>query len=119
MEANKALIKTITVSDQKELYIRHFQILNAILPVKLTDMQMQVLAEFMLEPVEYRFGTDARRKVSARLKLSRAGMSNYLKELALKGFLVKSTGTNKYAINETILPVSEDSCAYAFKLVLQ
>jgi len=108
----------ISTSSRKEFYLKHLYIINPVLPVKLTGREMEVLAEFMCEPEEHRFGTDARRKVIRSLGLSRAGMSNYLRELHRKGFIHKNkdTGRNIFFIDSRILPV-EDIQGYEFYVV--
>lgn len=108
MSQNGRLVKRIQVGSKKDYFVQHLKILNAILPVQLTGTQIEVLSEFMCEPEEYRFSTAARKKISRKLGLSRAGMSNYLKQLADKGFLVKEEVDDKlaYTINKLILPLS-------------
>jgi DNA-binding MarR family transcriptional regulator len=117
MTQNRKLVKSIEVLSQEDFYAQHFKILNAILPVALTHTQIEVLSKLMCEPEEYRFSAAAKKKICASLKLSRAGISNYLKQLADKGFLRRESvnGKTRYSINPLILPTSGIQ-EYEFKL---
>lgn len=106
--------------ENQEYYTMHLQISNAVLPVKLTDKELEVLAAFMgldkniIE--ENHFNPVARKKVLKRLNLSAAGLSNHLKSMINKGFLIKNDITNAITIREFLLP-EEDGQGYQFKIV--
>ena len=106
--------------ENQEYYTMHLQIVNAVLPVKLTDKELEVLSAFMgldkniIE--ENYFNPVARKKVLKRLDLSAAGLSNHLKSMINKGFLTKNNITNVITIKEFLLP-EEDGQGYQFKIV--
>ena len=115
----KIIQQTFKVENQ-EYYTMHLQIANAVLPVKLTDKELEVLSAFMgldkniIE--ENYFNPVARKKVLKRLDLSAAGLSNHLKSMINKGFLIKNDITNAITIREFLLP-EEDGQGYQFKIV--
>lgn len=106
--------------ENQEYYNMHLQIVNAILPVKLTDKELEVLSAFMgldkniIE--ENYFNPVARKKVLKRLDISAAGLSNHLKSMINKGFLIKNDITNTITIREFLLP-EDDGQGYQFKIV--
>lgn len=106
--------------DKDKYYIVHLGILNAILPVKLTDKELEVLAAFMgldenIVEDSY-FNPVARKKVLKKLELSPAGLSNHLKAMLDKGFLIKNSITNVITIKEFLLP-EIDGQGYQFKII--
>ena len=115
----KIIQKAFKVENQ-EYYTMHLHIVNAILPVKLTDKELEVLSAFMgldkniIE--ENYFNPVARKKVLKRLDLSAAGLSNHLKSMINKGLLTKNDITNTITIKEFLLP-EEDGQGYQFKIM--
>jgi DNA-binding MarR family transcriptional regulator len=106
--------------DKDKYYVVHLGILNAILPVKLTDKELEVLAAFMgldenIIEDSY-FNPVARKKVLKKLVLSPAGLSNHLKSMLDKGFLTKNSITNVISIKEFLLPET-DGQGYQFKIM--
>jgi DNA-binding MarR family transcriptional regulator len=94
-------------------YEVHLQLVNALLPVKLTPKEVEVLAAFMSLDGDIgrdRFGTTARKMIKEKLGLSDGGLGNYLKALKEKGF-VKDGEVNK------LLGADEKEQVYIFKLV--
>lgn len=79
---------------QKNVYYEtHLSIANCLLPRKLTEMEIKVLSRFMAlegDIAKHRFGASAKKIVRQELGLSPAGLSNYMRELGNKGFLIKS-----------------------------
>lgn len=106
--------------DKDKYYIVHLGILNAVLPVRLTDKELEVLAAFMgldeniIEDTY--FNPVARKKVLKKLGLSPAGLSNHLKSMLDKGFLIKNSITNVISIKEFLLP-EIDGQGYQFKIM--
>jgi DNA-binding MarR family transcriptional regulator len=101
-------------------YNLHLQIINAVLPVRLTDKELEVLSAFMsldkkLIEENY-FNPLARKIVLKKLNLSAAGLSNHLKSMIDKGFLVKNNMTNLITIKQFLLP-EEDGQGYQFKII--
>ena len=115
----KIIQKSFNLENQ-DYYIMHLNIVNAILPVKLTDKELEVLAAFMgLEKnliEENYFNPVARKKVLKKVGLSPAGLSNHLKSMIDKGFLSKNDITNTITIKQFLLP-EEDGQGYQFKIV--
>lgn len=102
-----------------DYYKLHLTIINAVLPVKLTDKEIKVLASFMsLEKSlikEDNFNSVARKQVKDKLGLSPGGLSNHLKSMINKGFLSKNEITKRITIKEFLLP--EDKIqGYQFKI---
>lgn len=106
--------------NKEEYYVVHLKILNAILPIKLSEKELEVLAAFMgLDKnivEENYFNPVARKKVLKKLDLSPAGLSNHLKSMLEKGFIIKNNITNNITIKEFLLPESFVQ-GYQFKIV--
>lgn len=105
--------------ENQEYYTMHLGIINAVLPVKLTEKELEVLAAFMsLDKSiveENYFNPVARKKVLKKMDLSPAGLSNHLKSMINKGFLSKNDITNAITIKVFLLP-EEDNQGYQFKI---
>ena len=96
-----------------EYYVTHLQIINPILPVKLTPKEIELLANFMClngSIAEDRFGTTARGIVKSKMNITTAGVSNYLKSLKDKGFVKQND------ILPILFPQAKEQM-YQFKLV--
>ena len=105
--------------DKSGYYETHLSLINCLLPVKLTPMEIKVLAAFMgLEGdiAQYRFGPSAKKIVMASFtpNLSPAGLSNYIGSLTEKGFLIKSGDITN--ILPILIPESNEQL-YHFKLI--
>lgn len=71
-----------------DYYKTHLRIVNAILPIGITNKEIDILAWFLILPVrENMFDTTNRRKVIKELGLTDGGMSNHLKNMKKKGLL--------------------------------
>ena len=106
--------------DNEDYYSMHLNIVNAILPVKLTQKEIEVLAGFMaldkgLTKEGY-FNSVARKIVRTKLGLSPAGLSNHLGEMITKNFLTKDDITNEIKIKVFLLP-EDDGQGYQLKLL--
>ena len=114
------IIQQVFNLDNEKYYTAHLSIINAVLPVKLTDKELEVLAAFMgldkniIE--DGFFNPVARKKVLKKLELSPAGLSNHLKSMINKGFLIKNNVTNFITIKEFLLP-EENEQGYQFKII--
>jgi DNA-binding MarR family transcriptional regulator len=77
-----------------DFYSLHLSIINPLLPVKLSNKEIQILSLFMSfrGNKEDRFGFIGKRDIKRRLKLSSAGLSNYIRNLEKKGFIKKIDG---------------------------
>lgn len=107
-----------TVELKKDKYYEvHLSIINPVLPVHLTEMEIKVLAAFMALEGDIagdRFGTTARKIVREKLNIKFAGLSNYMKSLQEKGFIRQVN--NNFVILPMIQPHSTTQ-HYQFKLV--
>ena len=100
-----------------EYYNTHLELINPILkrmtPSSLTHKEIELLANFMVLNGDIaidRFGTTARKIVMKQMKLSTAGLSNYLRSLKAKGFIY----------GNDILPIlfpNNNYQVYQFKLI--
>jgi len=105
----------------KEYYKTHLNIINEFIPTRLTEKEIDVLACFMsLEPSiieEDMFNTLARKMVKEQLdNLSAASLSNHLRSLIDKGYLIKNEITNRLKIIDNLFP-HDTMQGYQFKLV--
>ncbi len=104
--------KTMSLS-RLEYFSTHLRIINPLLPVTLTPKEIELLANFMsLDGIiaSDRFGTTAKKIIKERMKIKAAGISNYMKSLKNKGFI----------INNEILPIlfpNGHEQTYQFKLI--
>lgn len=101
-------------------YLTHLNIVNALLTNKLTDKEIEILAGFMSLDKKLTesdmFNTFARKIVKESLKgMSSGSLSNHLKAMIDKGFLVKDEITKKISIKEFLLP-EDDEQGYQFKV---
>jgi hypothetical protein len=109
----KALSKKLELLGN-DYYKVHLNIVNSLLPIKLTPKEVEVLALFMSLKGDIgkdRFGPTAKKLVKQELSLSDGGLSNYVKALKQKGFI--STA------NEipTLLIPNEDKQEYYLQII--
>lgn len=110
------IIKTLRLS-KIDYYHTHLSIVNCLLPRKMTPKEIEVLAAFMsLEGAIalHRFGPTAKKLIMQELKLSPAGLSNYITSLTDKGFLIKTGDITN--ILPLLIP-EEDVQYYKFRLI--
>lgn len=110
------IIRKALLLDKSNYYQTHLNIINCILPVKMTPKEIEVLAAFMSlegDIAQYKFGPSARKIVMAETELSPAGLSNFIKQLTTKGFLTR-TG-DMTVILPLLVPEHTDQW-YQFKL---
>ena len=115
----KILQKSL-VLDKRQYYEVHLHIINPLLPNRLTDKEISVLACFLSLDESLveddRFNTVARKRVRDELNLSPGGLSNYLKSMIDKGHLTKSELSRKIAVRDYIIPQA-DKQFYQFKII--
>jgi hypothetical protein len=112
------IIKNIKRVNSLPYYETHLSIINCFLPVKMTPMEIKVMASFMnLEGdiATYRFGSTAKKLVVDSLKISYPGLCNYIKSLIDKGFLI-TVSKDILNIRPILLPEKEGQ-EYSFKLI--
>lgn len=108
-------IKVLKLKDI-DYYIKHLEIANTMLPVKLTPKEIEVLGHFLSlqgDIADDRFGTSGRRIVKDRMGLVDGGLGNYLKALKIKGFISEVDGKLDIL---PFLKIDGDSEMYIFKL---
>lgn len=116
MENN--VISKQLVLNKYDYYETHLNIVNSVLPEKLTSKEIQVFSRFMAfegDIATDRFGTSARKIVKEELKLSDGGLGNYLKIFKDKGLILTNEVTNKLYLNP-ILEVNNKEQVYVFKI---
>jgi len=99
-----------------QYYQMHLSIINCLLPVKLTPKEIEVLSCFMSltgDISRYRFGPSAKKIVMATMKITPAGLSNYMTSLLEKGFL-QQTG-DEITMLPILMPENGEQ-TYLFKL---
>lgn len=109
--------KILTLKDD-EYYKVHMELINPILPVKLSPKEIEVLSAFMsFDGIlsNDRFSTTGKSIVRERLKLSHQSLSNYIISLAKKGFLVKDS-SNKLQMLPILFPDKKEQI-YLLKLI--
>lgn len=109
----KPIAKTLSL-EEKEYYKVHIELINALLPVKLTNKEAEVLAVFMTFDgtlAQNRFCTTGKKIVREALSLSHQNLSNYINSLRAKGFINK---------DDQILPLlfpDKNNQTYMIKLI--
>lgn len=102
---------------EEEYFKKHLLIINPLLPVQLTEKEIEVIATFMIMEEKlgpYVFDTTGRKEVRKKMKLSHGGLGNYLKDLKDKGYLMAD---EKYGLKIlSILKPQKDWQGYQFKL---
>lgn len=81
-------------------------------PVQMTDGELAVAAAFIKEGG---FSTASRKRVKNALGISPSNLSNFLKSLKKKGFIV-GNGRADLRIHDKILPLSNKEQVYYFTL---
>lgn len=103
-----------------EFYEQHLNIVNAVLPSKLTNKEVKVLSAFMsADPKlteEDMFNSIVRKEVMSKLGLSSGGLGNYLNSMIKKGFLDKNKITNRITVKEFLM-CEESGQGYQFKII--
>ena len=101
-----------------DYYQVHLSLVNAVIPkhAKLTEKELEVLALFMSFKEDIplgRFGTYARNIVKGTLKLNDSGLSNYLRFLKNKRFLIEK---DKELTFVPLIIIPDDTQEYKFKI---
>mgnify|MGYP000860670222 FL=1 len=110
----KVISKSVVLSGSL-YYRRHLELINPMLPRRLTEGEINVLSEFMfLNNVDDKFDKVGRKAVMDKLGLSFSGLTNYLSSLRKKGFIIKNA-KGSYDI-VPILLCDNDKMVYNFKI---
>lgn len=103
-----------------EYYVAHLEIINPMLPERLSPRELEMLAHFMsyeddiakVDP----FNTFIRKKVRESLKLSSGAMSNHIRSLISKGVIYEDKHREVLFIKEYLIP-DKISQGYQFKII--
>lgn len=112
-------IKKLLKLDKLSYYKVHLNLINCLLPVKMTPREIEVLGSFMSlegDIAQYRFGPSAKKIVMKNLELSPAGLSNFMGTLTKKGFLIEQG--DLISIFPLLIPQPTEQ-TYLFKLQLK
>lgn len=112
------VIQKVFKLPKSEYYKKHLAIINPLLPVQMTDKEVEVIAAFLdveSELGKYTFSSLGRKKIREKLKLSHGGLSNYIRELKNKSFLVKDKDGELTILD--ILRVEPGVQGYQIKLI--
>ena len=83
---NDLIIRKKLVLKDELFFRQHLEIVSAVLPVKLTDKEIDVLSIFMFKG---NFSKESRKYVREKLNLSSASLSNYIRYLLNKGYIIR------------------------------
>lgn len=116
----KILQKTLRLSAE-EFYRMHLSLVNSLSSEKMTEKEVDVLVAFMTLDKNITqddmFNSLARKHVKQKLNnMSAGGMSNNLRTLINKGFLIKNEITKKITPKESLFP-GEPVSGYQIKLI--
>lgn len=110
------MIRKLLKLGPSDYYLTHLRLVNAVLPNKMTERELTVIAKFM----EYGgFDTKARKGVMNDLKISPSNLSNNISALVEKGFVVAyldSRGKKKFKFHD-LLNIAPDKELYEFGLI--
>jgi len=99
---------------EREFYQLHLSIINNFLPVKLSETEIVILAEFLRLPEIIRLKTQGRKIVRNNLNISHGVLGNHLRSLRDKGYIVRIE--NDEIIRPYLFPDSQEQ-SYAFKII--
>ena len=97
-----------------EYYAQHLYITSAVLPIKLTEKEIEVLSLFMYKKS---FNKQTREYIKDTLALSSASLSIYIKNLLRKGYIKRGID-DSYEVHD-IVKVENGRIEYIFVLEKQ
>lgn len=103
------IIRKILSLNREEYFKKHLYIINHLLPVQMTNKEVEVLAAFISlegDIAKDPFGTSGRKIVREKVKVSPGGLGNYLDQLKTKGFILEKEGV--LAVLPTLCPEREE-----------
>ena len=83
------LIKVLKCGSKAELLVKHFEIINVLLPdkeLRITDREGQLLAEFIQKHGE-KFSTKNKRLVREAIQMNKTSLDNHIKRMKAKGLI--------------------------------
>lgn len=111
-------IQKVAKLNKVDYYATHLAIINAFLPVKLTQREIEVISRVMSfegEMSQDKFGTSARKILKNDLNMSDGGLGNFLRSMRDKG-VIRENGGGKLDIHP-ILKNNPTEQVYNFKLI--
>lgn len=104
-----------------EYFKKHLEIVTTIMPGKITEKEIEVLASFMAltgDVIEKdRFGTSARKIVMEQLNLKAGGLGNHLRSLRDNRYIYHPENSKSYEINKWLIPDNKKFQKYQFTIV--
>ena len=99
-----------------DYYKTHFRIINAVLPIGMTEKEVEILSMFLSlhDGKTAIFNPVSRKRVMDILKLSQAGLSGHFKNMKIKKYL-SAKEEDELTITPALLPDSTMQ-GYNFKL---
>lgn len=80
--------KRLVFDDSLAYYKTHLDLVNILLPKKLTNKEVEILSHFMNERMDvHAFGATSKKIVREKLNLSDSNLSNHLRRIAPKGII--------------------------------
>lgn len=114
------IITHVVKVDSYNYYVSYLNIISTMLPEKLSQKEIEVLAAFMDQDKslieEDMFNGLVRKKVMERLDLKPGGLGNHLKKLIDKKVLSKNEITKKITVKPFIIP-EDNNQGFRIKLV--
>lgn len=115
----KIIEKSLSLPKDK-YFEKHLSIINPLLPIQLTNKEIEIIASFLSVETEIGseniFSTLGKEKVRNSLKLSHAGLSNYIKNLKEKKVI---TGTDNNLKIIDVLRPNDKIQGYRIKLSIE
>lgn len=114
----KIITKSLSLSKDK-YFEKHLAIINPLLPEQMTNKEIEVIAAFLTlegELGKHIFSTTGRKLVRDKLQLSNGGLSNYIKALKIKNFILEDNNGELFILD--ILKPERALQGYQFKLKL-
>lgn len=113
----KPLMKSLTLNE-KEFFVTHMHVVNALLPVKLSQKEIEVLAVFMSFTgtiASDRFSTTGKKMVREILGLSAQSLWNYVNSLKAKKLVIPDDD-GKLTILPILFPQNRSEQKYIIKI---
>jgi hypothetical protein len=109
----KTLKKTLELKEE-EFFITHMRIVNSILPIKLTEREIEVLGVFMSFTgtiANDRFCTQGKKIVRTKLNISTQSLHNFITNIKNKNLLI-TNDSNNLDILPILFPLDYNEQAY-------
>jgi DNA-binding MarR family transcriptional regulator len=104
-------------SKQDIYYQRYLNILNILLPKKLTDKEIQILSMILQLSFENQIGKQQRKILYKELGITESNLINYLNGLIRKGFIKKEEDV--YILKKFVIPQDRNSTTFVIKIEME